>query len=82
MNKENFAMPRNVRIRGDFDKIGAEYPECTDFVTADVTLDDDGKLSDIKATLENLGVTPNGEPRFLLTVWNSPDKPIPGPLGE
>jgi len=63
--------------KGDFDLIDSGYPECTDYVTSDVTLDDLGTQTTVNASMEKYGVTPNGQPRYLLTVWNSAKKPIP-----
>jgi hypothetical protein len=69
------------RHKGDFEQIDAEYPECTRFVTSDVTLDVQGQNpSQINATIELYGLTPNGEQRYLLTVWDSGvSKPMPKP---
>ena len=69
---------KNFRHHGDFDEIDSQYPECTQYVTSDVTLDVQGSpATQVNATIEGYGQTPNGEPRFLLTVWNSKTKPIP-----
>lgn len=66
------------RHHGDFDEIDSQYPECTQYVTSDVTLDvQAGPPIQVNATIEAYGQTPNGEPRYLLTVWNSAKKPIP-----
>jgi hypothetical protein len=65
-------------ITGDFDDIFADYPECTQFVTSDVTLDVQGSpVGQVKATIEKYGTTPNGSQAYLLTVWNSNKKPLP-----
>ena len=66
------------RIASDFDGIFDDYPECTQFVTSDVTLDVQGNpVAQIKATIEKYGSTPNGNQVYLLTVWNSGSKPTP-----
>ena|SRR5258706_7653151 len=69
------------RHKGDFDEIDADYPECTEFVTSDVTLDiQGGPPAQVNATIEYYGATPNGETRYLLTVWDpNVNKPIPKP---
>lgn len=66
------------KIASDFDDTFADYPECTQFVTSDVTLDVQGNpVAQISATIEKYGLTPNGQQAYLLTVWNSGAKPTP-----
>jgi hypothetical protein len=69
------------RISGDFEDIFGDYPECTQYVTADVTLDVNGiSATPVSATIEKYQITPNGQQRYLLRVWNSAKKPDPKPI--
>jgi hypothetical protein len=70
------------QIKTDFDEIGAAYPECTAYVTSDITLDVQAAPPvTVNATIESYGSTPNGQPRYLLTVWDPvKTKPLPKPM--
>jgi hypothetical protein len=60
-------------VQGDFGDVDVAYPECTLYVTSNVTLP---SASAVQATIEQY--TPNeGLPGLLLTVWNSGQKPKP-----
>src|ERR1022692_3805596 len=73
-------MPKKT-MKSDFDEISDAYPECTNFVTTDVMLDVLSQpASQVSATIEAYGQTPNGQPRYLLTVWNSQNKPAPASI--
>ncbi|MGC4052793.1 MAG: hypothetical protein QM757_25975 [Paludibaculum sp.] len=58
------------RVKGDFDDINADYPECTQFVTADVTLNLQ-QPTQVTGLIQPYGKTPNNQQRYLLTVWDA-----------
>ncbi|MBS1984813.1 MAG: hypothetical protein JST16_11645 [Bdellovibrionales bacterium] len=58
------------KVKGDFDDLNADYPECTQFVTADVTLDLQ-EATQVSGLIQPYGKTSNNQQRYLLTVWDS-----------